>query len=385
MSYLFRDVDIKQEDISYGAVQPAEEPARLAGAHRKHRHLTLETISELGHQSTRFLPKFERGKEMGKVAVFPIPIALNAIWTLAVPTLMILALVLVTHGGSWWLRGFAVTAFCLMGHGLFSLLHEAEHDKLHPDRRINYLAGVWLGAFFPASFTILRAAHLTHHARNRSDAELIDYYRPGENRWLKTTKYYAMIGGGLWIGSVVLSILMCFLPSRYYPGHSVTVPGTNATTYLSFMNRADTWRIRREVTFGIALWLALTLLLNLNAAAVASYLIFGFVWSTQQYIFHVRTPLHLVEGSWNLHMWPFFSWLFLNGNYHLTHHRYPKMPWNQLPAVTEGKPQRSYLRTWAHSLLPPRPIADAWPQQFVPKGPLPEGKWSDEMLPPSLP
>jgi fatty acid desaturase len=83
-------------------------------------------------------------------------------------------------------------------------------------------------------------------------------------------------------------------------------------------------------------------------------------------------------------MWPFLSWLFLNGNYHLTHHRYPKIPWNQLPAMAEGRPQRSYLRTWAHSLLPPRPIADAWPQQFIPKGPLPEVRLLDKMLPPSL-
>ena len=59
-----------QEDITYGAVQTTEELGRLARAHRKHRRLTLETVSGLGNLSTRFLSEFERGKEtaaIGKV------------------------------------------------------------------------------------------------------------------------------------------------------------------------------------------------------------------------------------------------------------------------------------------------------------------------------
>jgi len=48
-----------EEDSIYGAVQTAEELGRLARAHRKHRHLTLETVSGLGNLSTRFLSEFE--------------------------------------------------------------------------------------------------------------------------------------------------------------------------------------------------------------------------------------------------------------------------------------------------------------------------------------
>jgi len=39
----------------------------LARAHRKHRHLTLETVSGLGNLSTRFLSEFERGKETAEI------------------------------------------------------------------------------------------------------------------------------------------------------------------------------------------------------------------------------------------------------------------------------------------------------------------------------
>lgn len=56
-----------QEDIPYGTVQTVEELGRLARTHRKHRHLTLETVSGLGNLSMRFLSEFERGKETAEI------------------------------------------------------------------------------------------------------------------------------------------------------------------------------------------------------------------------------------------------------------------------------------------------------------------------------
>jgi transcriptional regulator with XRE-family HTH domain len=58
------------QETHYGAVRSAEELGRLVRAHRKSRHLTLETISGLGNLSPRFLSEFERGKktaEIGKI------------------------------------------------------------------------------------------------------------------------------------------------------------------------------------------------------------------------------------------------------------------------------------------------------------------------------
>ena len=56
-----------QDDISYGTIQTAAELGGLARAHRKHRCLTLETVSGLGNLSTRFLSEFERGKETAEI------------------------------------------------------------------------------------------------------------------------------------------------------------------------------------------------------------------------------------------------------------------------------------------------------------------------------
>lgn len=55
------------KDVPYGTVQTAEELGRLVRAHRKERHLTLETVSGLGNLSTRFLSEFERGKETAEI------------------------------------------------------------------------------------------------------------------------------------------------------------------------------------------------------------------------------------------------------------------------------------------------------------------------------
>jgi transcriptional regulator with XRE-family HTH domain len=55
------------EEINYGTVLTAEELGHLVRVHRKHRRLTLETVSGLGNLSTRFLSEFERGKETAEI------------------------------------------------------------------------------------------------------------------------------------------------------------------------------------------------------------------------------------------------------------------------------------------------------------------------------
>jgi transcriptional regulator with XRE-family HTH domain len=56
-----------EEDNINGAVQTVKELGRLLRAHRKHRRLTLETVSGLGNLSTRFLSELERGKETAEI------------------------------------------------------------------------------------------------------------------------------------------------------------------------------------------------------------------------------------------------------------------------------------------------------------------------------
>jgi HTH-type transcriptional regulator/antitoxin HipB len=56
-----------KHDVPYGRVETVEQLGRLARAHRKGKHLTLETVSGLGNLSPRFLSEFERGKETAEI------------------------------------------------------------------------------------------------------------------------------------------------------------------------------------------------------------------------------------------------------------------------------------------------------------------------------
>lgn len=264
-------------------------------------------------------------------------------------------------------------AFAALGQPLFSLIHEAEHDKLHPARWVNEALGVVLSALFPGSFSLLRAAHLAHHRRNRTDAELIDFYRPGEHRIAKALKYYAVISGCLWIGSPLMSAVAAVLPARLFRPAPEQARATDLGTFLSFLAGLRPGRLRLELAVSVGLWAALAGALDLHLPAVAAcYAAFAVLWASQQYVYHVRTPLHVVEGSFDLRMSrPMQAW-FLNFNYHLTHHRAVHVPWIHLPAVAEEPPWRPYGRTWLDSWRPPRPYTWAWPQRLQTRGPLPQ-------------
>ena len=55
------------KSIPYGKILTTKDLGNLVRAHRKSKHITLETISGLGNLSTRFLSEFERGKETAEI------------------------------------------------------------------------------------------------------------------------------------------------------------------------------------------------------------------------------------------------------------------------------------------------------------------------------
>ena len=301
-----------------------------------------------------------------------IPVRTNAAVSLVIFPLMIALLVAIEGASGWAMRGLLIALFCLGGQSLFSLIHEAEHDKLFRDQRLNYHGGVLLSALFPGSFSILKAGHLIHHGRNRTADEMIDFYSEGEGRWPKTLRYYTVMGGAIWAGVPLLTALLAFLPNRLFDAPGDRERGTQLSNYLVFLADIKPWRLRYEAFVTAGLWALLITTLGLGLPTLVTYLIFGVVWSSQQFIYHVRTPLHLIEGSWNLHMWRPFEKALLNYNYHLTHHRFPNAPWDALPALADEAPWRGYMKTWATLALPPRPHRYAWPQEVMMSGPLPE-------------
>lgn len=304
--------------------------------------------------------------------VYPIPARLNLTLCVAVAGSMVGLLWGASRASELWLQLLCGLGFAVLGQTCFALIHEAEHSKLHPHRGINDAAGVLLSALFPGAFTVLRAAHLAHHRRNRSEVEFIDYYHPHESRLLKTLKYYALISGVIWIGSPLASLATCFVPARHFAADPERQSGVDLGSFLTFLAGASRRRVRQEVLITLALWALMVPLLGLTVAGLGiAYAAFAFFWASQQYVYHVRTPLHLVEGSFDLRMSALSQRLYLNLNYHLTHHRAVQVPWLYLPQAAQEPPWRPYLSTWLASLRPPRPAAMAWPPRFIARGPLP--------------
>jgi fatty acid desaturase len=254
----------------------------------------------------------------------------------------------------------------------FCLAHEAVHRKLHPNRTLNMGVGVLAFALFPGSLHFFEVAHLLHHRRNRSNDELEDYVLPGENPWVKRVMYYLLISGLFWLLLPVSSVLVAMIPKKRMRLPRPDDDSGAFRRFAQFLNGVKPGRVRRDLFLTAAVWATAFPLLHLRLTSVAiCYAVFGFSWASQQYIYHVRTPRHAVLGALDLKLWRPVRWLYLNFNYHLTHHLAVWVPWNHLPSIAPQTPERGYLNTYVHLWQPPELLKDSWPAQHQSSGPLP--------------
>ncbi|HEY2518124.1 MAG TPA: fatty acid desaturase [Polyangiaceae bacterium] len=306
---------------------------------------------------------------------YPIPARLNVALSIAQVAGALALVAAASHAPNPLLFGLAVLAFAFWMQMGFSLLHEAEHNKLHPRRAVNDALGIALAALFPGSYQLLKVAHLSHHKKNRSDAELVDYVRPSEGTVGKWVQFYALVCGLVWIGVPLLTLIVVVVPwGLLGNGQSPDVQPTGGPAlYLAFVREVGAWRVRGEAALTVAFgWGAFHFLHLTWPAVLACYAAFAFSWSSQQYIYHVRSPRHLVEGAFNLRLWKPLELLYLHFNYHLTHHRAVSLPWIHLPRATREAPTMGYLETYVRLWAPPQPVAEAWPVEFQGSGRLAE-------------
>ena len=249
---------------------------------------------------------------------------------------LISALHLPIHLG--W-KALVLITFCLMMQGVFSLMHECFHGLGHSSPAMNRVLGVAASTLFGTAYTLYRVNHEGHHLRNRSRAEVAEYIYPGENAARKTFLYYFAILGGIWLGSLVATLLLPFVPHRH--AHKLNRPATSMNGYsLSFEQfTAADWRaLRVEAAVGVIAWVTVALALGWQWQVLAiAYAAFAFSWSSLQWVYHMRTPLDPIEGAYDLRAPFFVRWLFLNFNYNLTHHRQPYMPWQRVHALVNPR------------------------------------------------
>ena len=282
---------------------------------------------------------------------WPIPGKLN----LAICVVQIAAFAAVfwatSQATSWWQIGLLAGLFAILGNSIYSLVHEAEHGMLHPNRTANDLLGTVLALLFPAPYHLIRQGHLGHHLRNRSDDEAFDLYFDGEQPLWKWLELYGIITGFYW-GIVVLSnvvVLFCpfVLKRRFFEFDR------SSAAFMESLNPRY-WRlIQLEAVAAVVLHTALVVGLGISPwRYLAVYFGFGFSWSAMQYVHHYGTERDVLLGARNLWLFAPIDWLWLHHNWHRTHHRHPTVPWLYLPSIgRQEDPQRGfllrhYMRMW---------------------------------------
>ncbi len=232
----------------------------------------------------------------------------------------------------------------------YALMHEATHDVLHANSKLNWLVGMVLSWLFPMSFTVFKVSHVVHHCCNRTDHEMFDCYYEGDFKLIKYIQWYGLLLGLWWplipIGNLLLAM---------HPGILRTKPFRNARSTAVVFDPYDlklTWLLRFEILLGILFWFGLIYFLSIRWETLfLFYAFFAFNWSTRQYITHAFTIRDVKNGALNLSVSRPMSWILLQGQWDLVHHQHPHVSWVNLARLGERSKKpvsyfRQYLRLW---------------------------------------
>lgn len=271
----------------------------------------------------------------------------------------LLVLSLSLSAGSLWAAShlelayalLAIWFFSLINNMPFALMHEAVHGVAAESRAANALIGTLAGWAFPTSFSMQRVAHIGHHRRNRTDAELYDYYLPGQSPTVRNFWLYAGNLLGLYWWCVINSNLLYALApglyrSRFFVERIATPLGFGP--YIEELAELDPARVWVEIILAFSYQAAIFYLLDLNLLTYfVCNMAFALHWSVLQYADHAWSARDVKNGAWNLTVLPPSRWLALNYHYHLAHHQHPQLPWYELPKhVDQSIPQPSFWRVY---------------------------------------
>ena len=296
---------------------------------------------------------------------FSIPSRINVMLAAGV---MLLAVVLLWLGSSltliWSLPLGVVFSFLLLTN--YALMHEASHDVLHHNGKVNWFMAMVLSWLFPMSFTVFKVSHVVHHCCNRTDHEMFDCYYEKDFKPVKYIQWYGLLLGLWWplipIGNLLLAV---------HPGLLRSKPFRRARSTAVVFDDYDktlTRRLRLEVLSGVMFWFVLVFGLQLRWETLAIYYAcFAFNWSTRQYVTHAFTVRDVKNGALNLSVSRPMSWVLLQGQWDLVHHQHPHVPWIHLPVLGRGsRPPVSYLKQYISLWKGPRLCTEPAPS-ILPK------------------
>jgi fatty acid desaturase len=249
------------------------------------------------------------------------------------------------HAG--WHVALLAIAFGVLMNSVYSTIHEAEHAMLFPGRRWNDLAGSFMSLFFPAPFHLIRQGHLGHHMRNRSDDEAFDLYFEGEHPVWKRLQLYGILTGCYYLVVALSNVVVLVFP--FVMKKDLFQFDRPSAAFMEALNPKYRKVIALEGLLAIALHVSIVRLFGIPLLTYAAlYFAFGFMWSAMQYVHHFGTERHVTKGARNLWIWRPLDAVWMNHNWHQTHHEHPTVPWPYLPQIGRAEnPSRGFL-PWAY-------------------------------------
>jgi fatty acid desaturase len=282
----------------------------------------------------------------------------------------------VASHGAWWAALPAAIAFAFVNNVPFALMHEAVHGVAANTPGRNDALGFIASCMFPTSFTMQQAAHLGHHARNRTDADLYDYYLPGQSRLVRNLWLYGGNLLGLYWFCIPISNVIYLLGTPLYRSRFFAVriaPRLGFGPHVRDIAQLPPGRVWLEVACALGCQAALYWGLGLNWQGwLLAHWLFAVHWSALQYVDHAWSARDVTDGAWDLKVFAPVRWLTLNYQYHHAHHSHPGAAWTELPRLadrdgTQPAFLQIYWSLWRHGVQPAPPMgAPAATSLFAP-------------------
>jgi fatty acid desaturase len=241
----------------------------------------------------------------------------------------------------------------------WALIHEAMHGHLGLTSRASFRYGRMLCWFFPSPFRALRAGHLAHHVFNRKILDRSEVYDPRQQpRWRVVAIYYMRLVIGLYLAEVALTLLVwapraalkALIARATRPG------GQTGETLQRVLDRqlltpAALRELRADSLVIVAILAAALGCHGPDAPALFALLLArGVIVSFSDNAFHYGTALDDRHAALNLAAAPWYARLVLHFNLHAVHHRYPALPWWELPRAFAASGARYGGAWWRQSL-----------------------------------
>jgi fatty acid desaturase len=281
---------------------------------------------------------------------YPIPYRLNLFIALVQLAVLLSIFWMSSFVGNWWGVLLLSLAYGITMNSGYAMLHEAEHNLLHPNPRVNDAVGVVLALFFPAPFHLIRQGHIGHHLRNRSDDEAFDLYFEDEQPFWKYLQLYGTLTGMFWALIYVTNLVVLIKPSIVKPKRTQFNRTTEA--FMESLNPKYYRLIRLEALLVVLLHGSLICFFQIPLLRYFAVMFgFGFMWSAMQYAHHYGTVRDVQKGAMNLKTFFLLDLVWLNHNWHLNHHMSPTISWIYLPFLSESPERRgnlvgAYFRMW---------------------------------------